>query len=142
MQHQYKALGIELEVKGLDPNAFFEETKKKNFELALGTWGGGSIDPDLGSKGIYISKGQQNYTGLNSKSVDDMFTQASVELDETKRKQVYADLQKLITDELPSFFLYSLTSFSPMAKKVVGVQPTKLESLDVNDALSQWAFAQ
>ena len=50
MQQQYKQLGIDLEVKGLDANAYFEETKKKNFDLSLGTWGGGSIDPDLGSK--------------------------------------------------------------------------------------------
>jgi peptide/nickel transport system substrate-binding protein len=142
MQQQYKQLGIDLEVKGLDANAFFEQTKKKDFDLAIGTWGGGSIDPDLGSKGIFISKGTQNYTSFNNKQVDDMFTQGSTELDDNKRKQIYADLQKLITDELPSFFLYSLTSFSPMSKKVVGVTPTKFESLDVNDALSRWAYAQ
>src|SRR5215212_8514569 len=141
MQQQYKQLGIDLEVKGLDANAFFEQTKKKDFDLAIGTWGGGSIDPDLGSKGIFISKGTQNYTGLNNKQVDDLFTQGSTELDDNKRKQIYADLQKLITDELPSFFLYSLTSFSPMSKKVVGVTPTKFESLDVNDALSRWGFS-
>ena len=142
MQQQYKQLGIDLEVKGLDANAFFEETKKKNFDLALGTWGGGSIDPDLGSKGIFISKGQQNYTSFNNKQVDDLFTQGSTELDDTKRKQIYADLQKLITDEMPSFFLYSLTSFSPMSKKIVGVTPTKFESLDVNDSMTRWAYAQ
>jgi peptide/nickel transport system substrate-binding protein len=141
MQQQFKQIGIDLEVKGLDANAFFVETKQKNFDLALGTWGGGSIDPDLGSKGIYISKGTQNYTSFNNKQVDDLFTQASTELDETKRKQLYADLQKLITDEMPSFFLYSLTSFSPMSKKVIGVTPTKFESLDVNDAMTRWAYS-
>jgi hypothetical protein len=39
-------------------------------------------------------------------------------------------------------YLYSATSFSPMSKKVVGVQPNKLDSLDANDALTRWAFAQ
>jgi hypothetical protein len=29
-----------------------------------------------------------------------------------------------------------------MAKKVVGVQPTRLDSLDVNDSLTRWAYAQ
>jgi peptide/nickel transport system substrate-binding protein len=141
MQQQLKQLGIDLEVKGLDANAFFVETKQKNFDLAMGTWGGGSIDPDLGSKGIFISTGTQNYTSFNNKQVDDLFTKGSTELDESKRKQIYADLQKLITDELPSFFLYSLTSFSPMSKKVVGVTPTKFESLDVNDAMTRWAYS-
>ncbi|MFN8634471.1 MAG: ABC transporter substrate-binding protein [Chloroflexota bacterium] len=142
MQQQYKQLGIDLEVKGLDANAFFDQTKKKDFDLALGTWGGGSIDPDLAAKEIFLSKGQQNYTSFKSQTVDDMFTKGSTELDDAKRKQIYLDLQKQITDELPSFFLYSLTSFSPMSKKIVGIQPTKFDSLNVNDALSRWAYAQ
>jgi len=142
MQQQYKQLGIDLEVKGLDANAYFEEAKKKNFDLSIGTWGGGSIDPDLASKGQLITGGQQNVTGFSNKDVDDLFNRGAVELDENKRKQLYADLQKLVNDQLPSFYLYSLTSFSPMSKKVVGVQPTKFDSLDVNDALTRWAYSQ
>jgi peptide/nickel transport system substrate-binding protein len=142
MQQQYKQLGIDLEVKGLDANAYFEEAKKHNFDLSIGTWGGGSIDPDLASKGQLITEGQQNVTGFSSNDVDDLFNKGSVELDEAKRKQIYNDLQKLINDQLPSFYLYSLTSFSPMSKKVVGVTPTKFDSLDVNDALTRWAYAQ
>ncbi len=143
MQQQFKQLGIDVEVKGLDANAFFDETKKKNFDLAIGTWGGGSIDPDLGSKSQILTGGTQNYTSFSSPKADDLLKQGSVEQDEAKRKQIYADLQRTVTDELPSFYLYSLTSFSPMSKKVLGVQPTRFDSLDVNDALAtRWAFAQ
>lgn len=142
MQQQYKQLGIEVEVKGLDANAYFEEAKKKNFDISLGSWGGGSIDPDLGPKGQLLSDGQQNVTGLESEKIDQMFKQGAVELDEAKRKQLYDDLQKLVNEELPSMYLYSATSFSPMSKKVVGVQTNKLDSLDANDSLTRWAFAQ
>ena len=142
MQQQYKQLGIEVEVKGLDANAYFEEAKKKNFDISLGSWGGGSIDPDLGPKGQLLSDGQQNVTGFANEKVDELFKQGAVELDEAKRKQLYNDLQKVVNEELPSFYLYSGTSFSPMAKKVVGVQPTRLDSLDVNDSLTRWAYAQ
>jgi peptide/nickel transport system substrate-binding protein len=142
MQQQYKQLGIDVEVKGLDANAYFEEAKKKNFDISLGSWGGGSIDPDLGPKGQLLSNGQQNITGFANDKVDQMFKQGAVELDEAKRKQLYNDLQKLVNDELPSMYLYSATSFSPMAKKVQGVQPSKLDSLDTNDSLTRWAYAQ
>ena len=70
MQQQYKQLGIEVEVKGLDANAYFEEAKKKNFDISLGSWGGGSIDPDLGPKGQLLSNGQQNVTGFASEKVE------------------------------------------------------------------------
>ena len=75
MQQQYKQLGIDLEVKGLDANAYFEEAKKKNFDLSLGTWGGGSIDPDLASKGSFDQRRAAELTGFNNKDVDDLFTQ-------------------------------------------------------------------
>lgn len=142
LQQQWKQLGIEVEVKGLDANAYFEEAKKKNFDVSLGSWGGGSIDPDLSSKGQILSTGQQNVTSFNNPQVDQLIKAAAVELDDAKRKQMYADLQKIVVDELPSMYLYSATSFSPMTKKVVGVQPTKFDSLDVNDGLTRWAYAQ
>ena len=71
-----------------------------------------------------------------------MFKQGAVELDDAKRKQLYDELQKLVNEELPSLYLYSATSFSPMSKRVSGVQPTKLDSLDANDSLTRWAFTQ
>lgn len=142
VQQQFKQLGITVEVKGLDANAYFDEAKKKNFDISLGSWGGGSIDPDLSSKGQILSNGQQNVTSFASEKVDQLIKQGSVELDEARRKAIYFELQKLVVDELPSMYLYSATSFSPMTKKVVGVQPTKLDSLDVNDSLTRWAFAQ
>ncbi len=142
MQQQYKQLGIEVEVKGLDANAYFEEAKKKNFDISLGSWGGGSIDPDLGMKGQILSTGQQNTTGFSNARVDELVKLGAVELDDAKRKAIYAEMQKIVNTELPSFYLYSATSFSPMSKKITGVQPTKLDSLDVNDSLTRWAFAQ
>lgn len=141
MQQQYKQLGIEVEVKGLDANAYFEEAKKRNFDISLGSYGGGSIDPDLGPKAQLLSNGQQNITGFASQRVDELFRQGAVEQDTAKRKQIYDEIQKLVNEELPSMYLYSATSYSPMSRRVVGVEPTKLDNLDVNDALTRWAYA-
>jgi peptide/nickel transport system substrate-binding protein len=143
LQQQLKLLGIEVDVRGLDFNAYTEEvSRKKNFDLSLATYGGGSIDPDLGSKGQLISNGQQNVTGMKSARVDELFTRGSVEQDDAARKEIYNELQRVIADELPSFYLYSLTSFSPMSKQIVGVKPNKLDRLDYNDGLANWSFAR
>ena len=48
----------------------------------------------------------------------------------------------MVNQELPSYYMYSLTSFSPISKTVVGVQPNKLDRLDYNDALTRWSLAQ
>jgi peptide/nickel transport system substrate-binding protein len=142
LQQQYKQLGVEVEVKGLDFNAYTEEATKMNFDISLGSWGGGSIDPDLGPKGQLMSDGQQNRTGFKSERVDELFKRGAQELDDAKRKAIYDELQRVVNEELPVFYLYSATSFSPMSKQVVGVAPNKLDRLDYNDAITRWSFAQ
>jgi peptide/nickel transport system substrate-binding protein len=142
LQQQYKQLGIDVEVKGLDFNAYTEEVKRKNFDLSLGTYGGGSIDPDLGPKAQLLSDGQQNITGFKSERVDDLFKRGAVEQDAARRKAIYDELQQVVNQELPSFYMYSLSSFSPMSKQVSGVQPNKLDDLNYNDALTRWSLAQ
>ena len=142
MQQQYRQLGIELEVRGLDPYAYFEEVQKMNYDLSIGSWGGGSIDPDLSSKGQYLTGGQQNRTGFSNPRIDQLFQQGAVEQDDARRKQIYAEIQKIVTDELPSMFLYSAVSFSPTSKRVTGIQTTRLDDLNVNDAITRWAITQ
>jgi len=142
LQQQYRQLGVELETKGLETNAYFDEVTKGNFDLSLGTWGGGSIDPDLAAKGQLVSGGPQNLTGFSNERVDNLFRQAASELDPIKRKALYDELQRLVSDELPSLYLYVVRSFSPMSKSVAGVQPNKLEALDLNDALTRWSHAR
>ena len=142
MQQQYRQLGIEVDVRGLDPNAYFEEVQKMSYDISLGSWGGGSIDPDLSSKEQYLSTGQQNRTGFASPRIDQLFQQGAVEQDEAKRKQIYNEIQKVVNDELPSMFLYSALTFTPMSKRVSGVQTTRFDSLNVNDAITRWQITQ
>jgi peptide/nickel transport system substrate-binding protein len=142
LQQQYKELGIEVEVRGLEFSAFAEEVNAGNYDLSLGTYGGGSIDPDLGPRGQLLSDGQQNVTGFNNPAVDDLFKKGAVEQDDAKRKAIYDQIQQVVNDELPSFYMYSLTSFSPMSKQVSGVTPNKLDNLAYNDALTRWTLAE
>ncbi len=81
-------------------------------------------------------------TGFSNERVDNLFRQAASELDPIKRKALYDELQRLVSDELPSLYLYVVRSFSPMSKSVAGVQPNKLEALDLNDALTRWSHAR
>ncbi|MCC6629743.1 MAG: ABC transporter substrate-binding protein [Chloroflexi bacterium] len=143
LQQQFKQLGIELEVRGLDFNAYTDQVgKKKDFDLSLGTYGGGSIDPDLAAKAQLISNGQQNVTGFKNEQVDAAFKAAAVEQDNAKRKAAYDQIQQMVSAELPVFYLYSLLKFSPISKKVSGVRPTKLDDLLGNRAFMTWSVAK
>jgi peptide/nickel transport system substrate-binding protein len=143
LQQQYKQLGIDVEVKGLDFNAFTDQVnQKKDFDISLATYGGGSLDPELGPRSQLITGGQQNVTGFSNPQVDELFKQGASELDDAKRKQIYDQVQQIVNAEIPSHYLYALEAFSPMSKKLQGVVARKGDRLDYNDALLQWSVAQ
>jgi peptide/nickel transport system substrate-binding protein len=143
LQQQYKQLGIQVEVKGLDFNAFTDTVQnRRDFDISLAAYGGGSLDPDLGPKAQLISSGQQNVTGYSSPQVDDLFKQAASELDETKRKQMYDQIQALVSADLPSHYLYALKAVDAFSRKVQGVTLSKGDRLDYNDALLSWSVAE
>jgi peptide/nickel transport system substrate-binding protein len=143
LQQQYKQLGIDVEVKGLDFNAFTDQVNnQKDFDISLATYGGGSLDPELGPRAQLITGGQQNVTGYSNPQVDELFKQGASELDENKRKQIYDQIQQIVNQDIPSHYLYALKAFSPVSKKVQGVVAHKGDRLDYNDALLQWSVSQ
>ena len=143
LQQQYKQLGIDVDVRGLDFNAFTDQVnQKKDFDISLAAYGGGSLDPELGPRAQLITGGQQNVTGFTDPQVDQLFKQGASELDDARRKQIYDQIQQIVNADLPSHYLYALKSFSPVSKKVQGVVAHKGDRLDYNDALLSWSVAQ
>jgi peptide/nickel transport system substrate-binding protein len=143
MQQQYRDLGITLDVRGLDFNAYTDLVQKqKDYDLALGTWGGGAIDPDENGKAQFITGGQQNMTGYSNPLVDQLYKQGSNELDETRRKQIYDEVQSQVVQDLPVYFIYSPTSFSPATRQVQGIVPTRSDGLTSGNAVLNWSVAR
>jgi peptide/nickel transport system substrate-binding protein len=140
LQEQYRQLGIEVEIKGLDFNTYTDQVQdRRDFDISLAAYGGGSIDPDLGVKAQLITNGLQNVTGYSNPQVDELFRQAAVELDATKRRQLYDQLQELVNADIPSHYLYALKSLDVFSAKVQGVTPSKGDRLDDNSALLSWS---
>jgi peptide/nickel transport system substrate-binding protein len=143
LQQQYKQLGIEVDVKGLDFNAYTDQVQnRRDFDISLAAYGGGSLDPDLGPKAQLITNGQQNVTGYSNPQVDELFKQAAGELDPIKRKQLYDQIQSLVNADLPSHYLYALNSIDAFSRKVQGVTARRGDRLDYNDALLTWSVTE
>ncbi|MCA1644533.1 MAG: ABC transporter substrate-binding protein [Chloroflexi bacterium] len=143
LQQQYKQLGIVVEVKSLDFNAYTEQVQNRHdFDISLAAYGGGSLDPDLGPRAQLITNGQQNVTGYSNARVDELFKQAANELDDAKRKQMYDQLQLLVNADLPSHYLYALKAVDAFSARVQGVTPRRGDRLDYNNALLGWSVSQ
>ncbi len=144
LQQQLKQLGIAVKVDGKEFNAYLDQVvKKKDFDVSLGAYGGGFPDPDS-FKSQAITDGTQNTPGYSNKQIDDLFAQGAKETDPAKRKAIYDQAQKILTDDTPFLFLYNLNSFNAFNPKVQGVAPgyKGSEHAFTNDLLTRWYTQQ
>jgi peptide/nickel transport system substrate-binding protein len=125
LQQQWKQLGIDATVTGLEFTTFTDKyARQKDFDIAMGTYGGGSFDPESTSSQIKTN-GTQNSTGYSNPRVDELLELGKVEQDDAKRKQIYDEIQKIVMDELPAYYMVTTKNFTAFDKKVGGVKPLK-----------------
>lgn len=110
MREQLKQVGIKLELEGLDANAAADKVfVKKDFDLGIVSYCNGS-DPEIGVRRVYVSSNIgpitfSNGAGYKNPKIDQLFDQAVVQSDRTERTKTYAEIQKILTEDLPYFWI-------------------------------------
>ncbi|MHB8647001.1 MAG: ABC transporter substrate-binding protein [Thermomicrobiales bacterium] len=115
---QLTKVGIRTKPNLLDPNLFSQKNLAKQLDgLMFASWGNWIFDADNTlypnfSKAVRdtINKGQgqSSYPYFNEQ-FDTLISQARVEVDPTKRNQLYAQAQKVFFDDGACLFMYQLT---------------------------------
>jgi len=128
MQQQLSDLGIKVDVQSLEFQAYLNtiETEPFDYDLFVLGWSA-TIEPHF-SYQIWAEDSipQLNSGAYVNKQVETLFDQGSKEFDRDKRKAIYGDIQRLITDDEPYIFLYESKSYTGVNKRVGGIVPTKL----------------
>ncbi|MBF0710646.1 MULTISPECIES: ABC transporter substrate-binding protein [unclassified Gemella] len=127
IQQQLQAVGITVELKGVESSALTAELLKKestayDMFLNMYIWG---IDPDLYSV-MYTSDSSRNYFRFNSTETDDLFKNAAVELDSAKRKEQYNELQKKIAKDAIVYPIVTKKRILAVNKNVENVDKAQL----------------
>lgn len=124
LQQQWKQLGIDATVTGLEFNAFVDRyQRQKDFDVVMGSFSAG-LDPD-GVKSQIKTDGTQNATGYSNPRVDALVEQGAVEQDDRRRKEIYDEIQRIVVDDLPVYYMITLKNFTAFDRKVGGVAPLK-----------------
>jgi peptide/nickel transport system substrate-binding protein len=99
IQENLKAVGVDVELLGMDSAAMNENLKKHNgkFDMYLGGYIMG-IDPDTFNS-LFLTGSASNYMAYSNKEIDKLFNQGRVETDVAKRKDIYNNIQKLLQDD-------------------------------------------
>ena len=92
-----------------------------NFQMLLFGWSG-RPDPDGNLYNIFHTGGGLNYGGYSVPQVDDLLEKARAASDQSQRKDLYQQAQKLIVDDAAMAFYAFVPAYLVMQPKVQGMQ--------------------
>ena len=111
-------LGIDMEIKNEEWKVFLKTLQSDTPQIYRMGWNGDYPDPD-NFLNLMTSYSENNRTKWKNKKYDALIEQAASEKDRDKRRQLYADAQKLLVDEdVPLVPLYSAVTQYLVADRV------------------------
>jgi peptide/nickel transport system substrate-binding protein len=110
-QAQMKELGVEIKIANVDSTKFFGDwLPNGNFDIADFAWVGTPFTISS-NRDIYRTGGGGNYGSYANTKVDDLFTQANSETDETKSAELGNQIDQQITADMATIPLYTKPTF-------------------------------
>jgi peptide/nickel transport system substrate-binding protein len=127
LQQQLRDVDIALDVRTFEFATFYSDVTKGAFQLYSLRWIGGNEDPDIFEYVFHSAKlppqGANRSYFVNPR-VDGLIDEARRELDPNTRKRLYAEIQRVLAQELPYINLWYLDN--------VLVHSARVQNLSLN----------
>ena len=136
---QWKAVGVEVVVEYYERSVLFSKyLDVGKFEAYMWGWNL-SLDPDcylqfhtesgLDENGVLQGFNDVEYS---NQQVDQLLVAGRLTYDQQERQDIYAQIQKILNQELPYVFLYTTNRVKGMSNKVKNVVWSPLEPIQIN----------
>jgi peptide/nickel transport system substrate-binding protein len=125
MQQQLREVGIALDIRSFEFATFFADVTHGAFQMYGLRWIGGNEDPDIFEYAFHSAKFPPNGANrgyYSNPKVDALIDQARREVDPSVRKRLYAELQSILAEEVPSLNLWYLDNVLVHNKRVHNLQ--------------------
>lgn len=124
MIQNYKDIGIEVKAEQMEFRTLIEkQTEAKegkfSYHLAFLAW---SLTPDPDSSAVFGTDGSSNKTLYSNPVADELLKNALNEMDQDKRRELYNELYKELSDDLPYIFLYQRKNMDVYLARVKGME--------------------
>ena len=124
-QQQLRDAGIALDIRSYEPATFLSDVTHGEFQVYSLRWVGGNQDPEIfeyafASANIIPNGANRQY--YSNPRVDALIAQARAELDQGARQRDYAELQKILAEDLPYVDLWYLNNVMVASKRVHGLE--------------------
>ena len=124
LQQQLRQVQIQLDIRTFEFGTFFADVSRGAFQFYSLRWIGGNEDPDIFEYAFHSSKftpNGANRSFYSNPQVDRFIDQARSELDQEQRKQLYAQIQRILAEELPSINLWYLDNVLVHSRRVTNI---------------------
>ncbi|MGE5701452.1 MAG: ABC transporter substrate-binding protein [Clostridia bacterium] len=138
VQQKLKEAGIEVELQPLDPAAFSKKAmnpQNTDFDISFGGYIMG-YEPDA-YKSLYVSTEAYNYSHHTDKELDALWAKAAVEVDTTKRGDLYKQIQQKVADDALIYPIAYTKSIIAIDKKYDGLKEAITKPVTMFDDLSK-----
>jgi len=124
LQQQLRDVGIVLDIRTFEFATFYADVSKGLFQLYSMRWIGGNEDPDIFEYVFHSSKvppkgGNRGF--YRSARVDALIDQARREVDPHTRKELYAEIQQILAEDVPAINLWYLDNVLVCNRRVKNV---------------------
>jgi peptide/nickel transport system substrate-binding protein len=118
---QLKKIGIELEIKQYEYGVWLDRFNTHQFDLAWNVTGG-NADPDPLLRSRLHSTVGSNQNNSTDTEIDKLLEQGKAITDLAKRKEHYANVQKVLVQKVPQVWMFSSDLIHVMKKSVKGYE--------------------
>jgi peptide/nickel transport system substrate-binding protein len=139
IQNYLKDVGVPMTIETAELNTLFAEVRRGNFQIFYGQWVGGNQDP-IFYKDLFATseiptetRASRNRSRYSNKELDLLIEEAVNTFDRERSKQLYTQIQEIVSRELPVVPLWYQANIV-IARKGVG-------NIKV-DASGDWGFVR
>jgi peptide/nickel transport system substrate-binding protein len=121
LQQQLHEVGIALDIRTFEFATFFSDVTHGSFQLHSLRWVGGNEDPDIFEYVFHSAKFTPrgaNRSFYANPRVDALIDQARRELNQDTRKHLYAEVQSILAEDVPSINLWYYDNVLVATKRV------------------------
>jgi peptide/nickel transport system substrate-binding protein len=134
---QWKRVGVNLELRPLEFATFYTDITRGSFQIYTLRWVGANTDPDIfeyvfGSKRMPpVGANRGHYRNVE---LDDLLDRARVEMDQAKRKQILAEVQRIVAVDEPYINLWYVDNVCVHRERLGGIALSPGGDYDFLDA--------
>jgi peptide/nickel transport system substrate-binding protein len=124
LQNELQDIGIECQVRELDWSIFLQKVRGKEFDAVVLAWTGGVVFPPDGYQIWHSSQSKSNgsnYISFINPEVDEILETYRQEFDMDKRIGMYQRFQKILHEEQPYTFLWTVRVARAYSRRFAGV---------------------